>query len=183
MDVKSGNIVFSGKRDSNWYSNSVKYITQSKWSHSFIVAGSALGELSAMECDLDVTLVPWQSQYVEKNADYYEVYNPIKASQEDIDRAAKYCYDNYAEEPYGFLEIPWFVYRIYAKKWFGIDSKTNWSNQGMFCSGLTYNYLVQLGGEYALLVKDFKENTMSPQDLYQLVLARLDLFEFVTKRD
>ena len=182
MDVQQGDISFSGKRASNWYSDGVKAITESKWSHSFIVAGLALGELSAMEADLDVTMVSWQSQYVDKNNDYYEVWRPIKASQSNIEAAAKYCYNNYAEEPYGFLEIPWFIYRIYAKKWFGINATTNWSSSGMFCSGLTYNYLYQLGGEYRDILKDFKDNTMSPQDLYNIVLARPDLFEFVLQR-
>jgi hypothetical protein len=181
-NVKKGDIVFSGKRNSNWYSNIVKYVTNSKWSHSFIIAGDAIGELSALEADLDVTLVSWQSQYVDANKDYYKVCRPIKASQEDIDRATKYCYVNYAEEVYGFLQIPWFVYRIYVKKWFGYSPKVNWSSQGMFCSELTYDYLNQLGGEYKELIKGFNPNTASPQDLDSLQLSRLDLFQFILER-
>ena len=182
MDVQQGDIAFSGKRAWNWYSASVKYITGSKWSHSFILVGSVNDELSVMEADLDVTVVSWQQQYVVANNDYYQVYRPIKASQEDIQRATKYCYDNYAEEVYGFMQIPWFVYRIYAKKWFGINAKKNWSSQGMFCSELTFDYLYQLGGEYRDLLKDFTSETASPQDLDDLVISRPDLFQFVLER-
>jgi hypothetical protein len=103
MDVQKGDITFSGKRKWNFYSRAVMSITQSKWSHSFMILGDVLGELSAMEADLDVTVVSWKAQYVDKNDDYYEVYRPIKASQDDIDRATKYCYDNYPETAYGFL--------------------------------------------------------------------------------
>jgi hypothetical protein len=53
----------------------------------------------------------------------------------------------------------------------------------MFCSQLTYDYLYQLGGEYRDLLKDFTPNTISPQDLYDLVITRPDLFVFVLKRD
>jgi hypothetical protein len=182
IEVKKGDIVFSGKRVFNWYSHIIMYVTSSKWSHSFIIAGDALGELSALEADLDVTMVSWQSQYVTQNNDYYEVYNLVKAAQEDIDRATKYCYDTYAEEVYGFLQIPWFVFRIYAKKWFGYTVKNNWSSQGMFCSELTYDYLYQLGGEYRDLLKGFTPNTASPQDLYNLTLSRPDLFRFIIER-
>ena len=182
MSVQKGDIVFSGKRAWNFYSATVKYITGSKWSHSFLLLGEVNGELSALEADLDVTAVSWQSQYVIKNEDYYQVYRPIKASQEDIDRATQYCYDNYAETAYGFLQIPWFIYRIYAKKWLGITAKKNWSSQGMFCSELTFDYLYQLGGEYRDLLKDFTADTASPQDLYNLALSRIDLFSFVIER-
>lgn len=182
MNVQQGDVAFSGKRKWNFYSAAVKYITGSPWSHSFILLGSVNGEISAMEADLDVTVVSWQSQYVTADNDYYEVYRPIKASQEDIQRATQYCFDNYAEEVYGFLEIPWFIYRIYANKWFGWKPKKNWSSTGMFCSELTYDYLYQLGGEYRDLIKDFTPDTASPADLYNLAKTRLDLFQFVLSR-
>lgn len=177
-----GDIAFSGKRASNWYSDGVKSITNSKWSHTFMLVGDILDELSVMEADLNILTVPWQREYVEKDADYYEVWRPTKASQEDVARATKYCYHNYSGEVYGFLEIPWFVYRIYMKKWFGISVKRNWSSDGIFCSELVYDYLYQLGGEYRDLLKNFTPDTASPQDLYDLVLSRLDLFQFVVQR-
>ena len=183
MDVQQGNIVFSGKRVSNWFSNGVKSITNSKWSHSFFLLGEVMGQMAAIEAELDISVVPWQREYVDKNEDYYEVYRLLKASPEDQDRAAKYCYYNYAEEAYGFFAIPWFVYRIYMKKWFGIKVTNNWSKSGMFCSGLTYNYLDQVGNEYKDVLNDFDQYSLCPQDLYDIILKRPDLFEFVGKRE
>ena len=183
MEVQKGDIAFSGKRASNWYSNGVKSITKSKWSHSFLLMGDACGELSVLEAELSISAVPWQREYVEKDADYYESYRPTSASQEDIDRATKYCYYNYSGEAYGFLEIPWFIYRIYMQRWFGYTPKKNWSSDGIFCSELVFDYLYQLGGEYRDLLKDFTPDTASPQDLYNLVLSRPDLFQFIVKRE
>lgn len=183
MIIQQGDIAFSGKRKSNWYSNAVKAITRSKWSHAFLLMGNACNELSVLESQLNILCVPWIREYVKRDNDYYEVFKPIKASQEDIKRATHYCYYEYSGEVYGFLEIPWFVYRIYAKRWFGYIAKKNWSSDGIFCSELVFEYLYQLDGEYRELLKDFTPDTASPQDLYELVLSRPDLFEFIIKRD
>ena len=69
------------------------------------------------------------------------------------------------------------------QRWFGYTPKKNWSSDGIFCSELVFDYLYQLGGEYRDLLKDFTPDTASPQDLYNLVLSRPDLFQFIVKRE
>src|ERR1051325_10986824 len=139
MQVQAGDIAFSGKRKYNFYSHTVEKITGSKWSHSFFLLGDICGELSALEADLKVQAVPWQREYVEADNDYYEVWRPVKASAEDIARAAKFCYHEYSGEMYGFLEIPWFIWRVLAHCWFGLQPKKNWSTSGIICSELLYD--------------------------------------------
>lgn len=157
-------------------------LTGSKWSHCFFLLGEVCGELSVMEADLKCQVVPWTREYVENNNDYYEVYRPVKASLKEIKNAGSFCFKEYSGEMYGFLQIPWFIYRILVHRLFGSNPKKNWSTSGVICSESLYDYLFQLGGKYRDLVKDLGPDITSPEDLYRLVLSRTDLFEFVGKR-
>ena len=181
MIAQAGDVVFSGKRAFNFYSRIVMHVTGSRWSHCFPVVGDALGELSALESDLDVTLVSFHQQYEVKNADYYEVWRPVKASADDVALTGKYVYDNFAEEPYGFFKPIWFLLRAVLAR-VGIHLSRNWFHGGIVCSGLLYWYISALNKEYAEALYGLSADTASPQDLYAIVKARPDLFQYVGAR-
>lgn len=180
IQVQAGDLVFSGKRKPGWYSTIVMWATRSKFSHCFPIVGTALGELCALEADLDVTMVSWQAEYVDKQIDYYEVWRPVKAPDDAIAFAGKYCFDHFAEEVYGFSAIPWFLARSILAR-VGVRLKRNWFT-GMVCSSLLYEYWKALGTPYTQMLTPFASNTVDPQELRDLVSANRDCFVFVGER-
>jgi len=182
MIVQAGDIAFSGKRSNSFYSRVVMWATKSKWSHCFPIIGEAMGELSVLEADLDVTMVSFQQMYVNQDKDYYDIYRPIKSSPEAIAAAGKSLYINLAEESYGFLQPLWFLLKMLLQR-ANIKLKgKNWFASGIVCSGVLYDYLIALGGEYAQLVSDTGVNNCTPEELYQKVLTRNDLFVLIGSR-
>lgn len=181
--IQQGDIAFSGKAKWSFYSRGVMWFTKSRWSHCFFLLGDVCGHLSVLESELNVQTVPFEREYIQKQVDYYEIYRLTAASQEDLQRAAKESYHLMSGQMYGFLQIPWFMYRAAMKRWFGLDRHKNWSTGGVICSELLYNYIYAVGGEYRELLKDFGPDNVSPQDLYDIALARPDLFQFITKRE
>lgn len=175
--IQSGDIAFSGKRKPGFYSRTVMRLTKSKWSHCFPVVGTALDQLSVLESDLDVTMVSFHEMYELRNIDYYEMWRPTKATQDAIKAAGEYVYINFAEEEYGFLQPLWFMLRQ-----LGFPLHRNFFRSGLVCSGLLYEYMKRLGPEYADTLKNFDAYNSSPQDLYDIVRARTDLFTFVLMR-
>mgnify|MGYP002353996246 FL=1 len=179
--IRPGMIGFGGKR-SGFYPNAVRFFTKSKWSHCFVVINQVFGEVSVIEADLKVQVVPFHREYVEKNADYYEVWEPIAATDSDVLRATSSVYLQDAGKIYGFLQIPWFAFRA-VMRFFGVELRRNWYRDGEICSELLWNYLMQLGPKYKNAFSVFTEDECSPEDLYDIVLIRPDLFQLVTKRD
>lgn len=180
--LKAGDFGFGGKR-SGWYPRSVRWFTSSRWSHCFVVMPEYLGELSVLEADLKVQLVPFQKEYVEKNADYYEIWRPKVASESQVWKACAEIYRDDAGELYGFLQILWFAFRQGLGK-LGIRvGGRNWFPQGEICSETLWAYLSRLPGEAGLLARQMGEDECSPEDLYRMVKSRPDLFEPVGRRD
>lgn len=179
--IRAGDMGFGGKRK-GWYPAAVRWFTRSRWSHCFIVMPEYLGEISVLEADLKVQLVPFQKEYVEKDADYYEIWRPISASSAEILEACRSLYKSDAGEIYGFMQIPWFAARSLLAK-IGIKLSKNWFPAGEICSETPWTYLRSLSNGYCGLSILFGENETSPEDVYNFVVSRPDLFELVTRRD
>lgn len=179
--VRPGDVGFGGKR-SGFYPNAVRWFTRSRWSHCFVVTPPFLGEISVIETDLKVQLVSFQKEYVEKNADYYEIWRPIAATEEQIYEACRKVYLIQAGSIYGFLQIPWFALRAMCG-WIGITLRRNPFPDGEICSELLWEYLVALGDNYREAFSFYTENECSPEDLYAIAKGRPDLFEFVIMRE
>jgi len=180
--IISGDIGFAGKRKSTFYSRAVKWFTKSRWSHNFVVMPKFIGELCVLEAEVNVVLRLFEKEYVEKNNDYYEVWRPKKATPKEIVDAARESFKTDAGEIYGFMQIPWFAARSLLSR-VGINLSKNWFPSGEICSETLWGYLYNLGGEYRLEAEKLGENECSPQDLYDLVKKREDLFSFVYMRE
>jgi hypothetical protein len=179
--VQPGDIGFGGKR-AGFYPSAVRLFTKSKWSHCFVITPPVLGEISVIEADLKVQVVPFHKEYILKDADYYEVWRPIRSNESLLYSAVADLYKKDAGEIYGFLQIPWFAIRSLLGK-VGIKISKNWFPSGEICSETLWQYMHNLGGEYRKAVELLGENESSPADLYNIVKDRNDLFEFVLRRD
>lgn len=179
--IRAGDIGFGGKRK-GFYPKAVRWFTSSRWSHNFFVTPPVLGELSVLEADLKVQLVPFQKEYIEKNADYWEIWRPIKANESRVYQSSAETYLLEAGEIYGFAQILWFAVRQLLSK-LGISiAGRNWFPDGTICSETLWKYLVALGGDYKAAFYHLGENEASPEDIYRIVKARPDLFEFVMEK-
>jgi hypothetical protein len=180
MNIRPGDVGFAGKRE-GWYPRAVRYFTQSRWSHCFVVTQPVFNVLSVIEADVMVVLRPFEQEYVEKNNDYYEIWRPTKATPAQVEKATNEVYKNQSGVIYGFLQIPWFAIRAMAQK-VGIELKSNPFPSGIICSETQWAYFMALGGEYAGLFNQLTQNEVSPEDLYKLVKNNPQLFEFIGKR-
>lgn len=176
-----GDIAFSTKADSGWYSKSVRFFTKSQWSHCFFLSEDYLDEAQVWEIDLKAQLVPFKKEYIEKQIDVYEMFRPTITNKSKIRAAAQECINGTAGETYGFLEIPWFAVRSLLSK-IGVHLKENVNKDGVICSEALFIYLSSLGGGYANAFSQFTRDEVSPEDLYKVVKERTDLFEFIGSR-
>lgn len=182
MDIQTGDIVFSGRR-SGFYPNAVRFFTQSKWSHCFFIMGMVADELAVLEADMHCQVVPFHREYEIKNDDYYEIYRPIKVSNEEIKDVSNNTYIQFSGEIYGFLQPLWFAFDSICKK-IGINSGRQWFPNGIVCSGVLAAFLLELNSNYKEAFKEYETiNRVNPEELYQIVKTRPDLFEYIGKRD
>lgn len=182
MDIQVGDIVFSGRR-SGFFPKGVRFFTNSKWSHCFFIMTDVAGEKAVLEADMHCQVVPWYREYEIKNEDYYEVYRPIQATNEEKINAANATYNQMSGEIYGFLQIIWFMWDSICKK-LHLNSGRQWFPNGIVCSGVQDKYLQSLNHKTATAFEIYKEiNRVNPQELYEVVTARPDLFEYIGKRD
>ena len=179
---KAGDIAFSYPVELGFYSRGVRFFTKSFWSHSFHLSIDYLGQRMVFETDLKAQLVPFEKEYIEKKADAYEIWRPIKATAPEILHATKHSYFSIAGETYGFLSIPWFAVREMV---YWITKKKLWKNfktEGAICSESLIVYIQALGGEYLEAFKSLTRDETSPEDIYRIVKSRPDLFELIGSR-
>lgn len=179
---QAGDIAFSHPVKLGFYSKAVRFLTKSKWSHCFFMPHDYLGYVSVMEADLCVQMVPFKKEYIEKENDCYEIYRPIKATRMDIIKSSQKCFELDTGKAYGFLEIPWHAVKAILG-WFGIKLENNPIDTGEICNEVLYSYLKNLGGEYEKAISQLKSSDTNPEEIYKIVLDRVDLFEFIGKRD
>jgi hypothetical protein len=118
-----------------------------------------------------------------KTADVWEIYRPIKASKEDIDRANLYLLNNTSGVIYGVFQRYWFIIDWALNK-IGFRSKRkNFWPHGIICSEALYLYIRELGGEYAQSVSHLSENKVDPDELYLVIRNRLDLWLFIDNKE
>lgn len=174
--MEYGYVCFAYSKN-EWIAKAIAWFTKSKWSHTFLTAPPMLGKEMVMEAGAGgVEMVTFDKAYRNDPTQAYEVYR-VKVSQEIIDEAIAKCMDK-LELPYGYLEYPWFIWR-YLNRWLGRDIKgqDNWSTDKEVCAGLVDIYIDELG--LSVLSKDFGNNSISAQDIYEIVKSHPELFELV----
>lgn len=178
--MEYGHVCFAFSKN-EWIAKAIAWFTKSQWSHTFLTVPPMLGKEMVMEAGGGgVEMVTFDQAYRNNSGQKYEVYR-VKLSPETINQAISKCMDK-LEMPYGYLEYPWFIWR-FMNKWVGRDIKAqdNWSTNLEVCAGLVDIYLDELGLQ--ALSKDFGNNAISAQDIYEIVKAHPELFELVESKD
>lgn len=162
-----------------WYDWCISKVTSSQWSHSFITIPPILGREMTLEAvSSGVSVCQFDIEYRDNPKVKYEVYQ-FKIHNDKMDFAIIQCM-NKLESSYGFLEYPWLIWRS-INKIFGVDikSQNNWCQEGTICSGLVRAYIENCGYK---LFTNFGKDAPTPQDVYEIVQSRKDLFELVEKK-
>lgn len=178
--MEYGHVCFAYSKN-EWIAKAIAWFTKSQWSHTFITVPPMLGKEMVMEAgEGGVEMVMFDQAYRNNPDQKYEVYR-VKLPQATIDNAIAKCMDK-LEVPYGYLEYVWFIWR-YLNMWFGRDIKSqdNWSTSKEVCAGLVDIYNDELGLQ--ALSDVFGNNSISAQDIYEIVKAHPELFELVESKD
>lgn len=176
--IKQGDIAFSKPINPGFYSKSVMYFTNSNWSHCFLICPEYLETLMVIEADVEVQLVSFKQEYIDKQDDIYYIFRPIAATEEEKILACKKTILEMSGKTYGFLQIPWFAIRETLKKLTGLVLTKNINTSGIICSELVIYYLKSLNSKYNELFKDLKIDETSPEDIFRIV-ENSELFEKV----
>ena len=184
--VEKGMIGFS-INSGNWLSKIISFFTESKFSHSFLIFEDIFGEPSVIEASEKVQIVPFARNYIENPNEYFEIFK-IKdglVTEEDINKALLEVYNHESGDLYGFLQLPWFIWRwLCTKIGFDIKNEKNWSASGTICSKLVWTYLISLPPVISSLFSEFKEgNSVSPQDIYVCVQKNPEIFMYLSIKD
>lgn len=175
-----GHVCFAYSKN-EWIAKAIAWFTRSKWSHSFITVPKILNKEMVMEAASGGTeMITFDQGYRNNPNQSYEIYR-LKVDPATIDKGILKCLDN-LEMPYGFLQYPWFMWRS-LNRLFGRDIKKqdNWSQKNEVCSGLVESFL--WGCDLDSLFADFGSNSVTAQDVYNIVLAHPELFELIEKKD
>lgn len=182
--IPKGSIGFSNNKTS-FIGKLIRLFTNSGITHSFIITFPRGNDVWFEEASNVVAEGKFENNYVNDPNTSYWVYK-IKdglVPEATTDTALQYCLDNYLGVEYGFFQLLWFPYRWLMSK-FGKDirKQKNWMSDGVICSELVYDYLTQLGPQFADLVKDFNSDTIQAQDILDIVIAHPELFELVDQK-
>lgn len=154
----------------------VRYFTRSKWSHCFAFTQDLFGEPAIIEASLTVDVVPFKRNYLYDPDETYEIWEILNVPHPNGYLAQKAIYEKYSGTEYGFLQIPYFMFK-------GLGLKSNPFSSGIICSELVYLLLRELGGIYALSVGHLERDDVSAQDLYEVFQANPHLYRQIEVKE
>lgn len=169
-----GHIVLADTK-SGFIPNTIKWITASEFSHSFVTIPDILGIpmcIEAAENGVDTTR--FDTGYVDNQGEGYEVWS-VNVPQDVKDAAIKSLLND-LETNYGFLQFPWFIWRA-INRVFGRDikSQNNWDTNGMICSQVCCAYLTACG--LSAVFAGYGNGSICPQDLQNIFKAYPQYFQ------
>ena len=148
-------------------------------SHAFVVGFKENGLVpSAFEASLKIQKVP-MTNYTSDPNQYFELWRIANVPQDQIDKAVLQLYLDYAGKDYGYLELPWFIWRkLNALVGRDIRSQANWSSVGTFCSQLAFDLMDGILFSSTIFAP-YHANTCTPEDLRQLFRQYPKIFTMV----
>jgi hypothetical protein len=170
--------------DKNTLSRLIRFFTRSKVSHTFLIQQPIGGNVVAQEAALVVQCVPFEAWYVNSPVREYVLYRPKNIEDAFIKEALDKSFIDYAGQQYGWLQCLWFSWRWFAGI-FGIDvrKETNWYPDGVLCTEIIYDYLINLGPQFAVTMVGVNKDTVDAQDILTAFQMRPDLFELVEEKN
>ena len=174
--MEYGHIVLASTK-SGVVPSAIKFITKSQYSHSFITAPTIVGLPMCVEAaESGIDMIRFDDAYTQNAAENIEIWE-VLISDEMKDKGLVAVFDK-LETSYGFLELPWFVWR-WMNRLVGRDikSQNNWSKNGTICSQLCRIYLTATG--LGSLFEGYGKGAVAPQDLSVVMNANPQLFKKV----
>lgn len=159
----------------------IKFVTRSKWSHSFITVPNMLDVEMALEsASSGVSMCSFDKHYRTDDGQGYRVYR-FKADQGSKDKSIVSLLTE-LQTGYGFLELPWFAWRAICA-WLKCDirAQDNWSQAGTICSELVAQYITNAG--YPQLFTSFGKGSVNAQDIFEICESHPEIFELVENKD
>jgi len=153
-----GAVGFSSRR-ANFLSRAIRWFTQSRWSHVFVVYQQEPEQLIIEASTFQVQLVPI-AKYDSKKYDVM-IISADGFSPEDVRRGLDKA-KGYIEKTYGWLQLVGFIPVLFWKRLTG-QSVPNPAKGGVVCSELVLQYLrgLEPGGRW----DSMDRNSVSPEDL------------------
>ena len=171
-----GQIVLAGSK-SGFVPSAIKILTKSKFSHSLITAPDMVKLPMCVEAaENGISVIRFDLAYTQnasENIEIWEVLVPNAAKDAGLTAA----FDK-LEKSYGFLELPWFIWR-WMNTLVGRDirAQNNWSHNGTICSQLCRIYLTKAG--LGSLFESYGKGSVAPQDISAIMNANPKFFKKV----
>jgi len=156
---------YKGKGISGWISNAIRWFTEGKFSHTFIVVEHSVFGVLIMEANGKEVIITRLSKYFEKGYEFELWKCNVEPSR--INRSLDYISKNFLEKCYGWLQCIGFIFVWFGKKVL-LKKMNNPFGSGIICSELVLKYMQSLGVDEAL---GLDRNNTTPEDIYELVTA------------
>ena len=163
-------------RSNTFFGWGIRFVTASKWSHSFVV----IDEETVLEANKRVEETPLSFYRNHPNASY-ELYRIVKADPDRVTRAIGHICRVYTGNEYGYLQIPFFLFRA-VYRWLGKQYESKTWTAGTICSELVYVYQELVADWFVGVDSSIDSDTCSPQDLYEIVKANPDCYQLIERK-
>lgn len=184
--MKVGNIVVVNSTKGGFLSWAIRWITGCPYTHCAIGAGDVVGIPSIYEAQILISIGP-ETHITEDLTSEYEEYEVIGMSQDQLLPLVSYLYDLYAEHQYGFLQLPWYIYRR-AGELLGYDmrAKVNpFNKKEVVCSVLDFYLILGISSQFPELAKTcepYSPHSVHPGDVALIVHKHPEIFKLKRSR-
>ena len=156
------------------FSVAQRLVTGKPYTHTALGIGDIAGYDSVFEADLIVGCRPFNRIYLNHQFDY-EQWRPVGWSDSEIKDILTYLYNEYAENEYGFGQIPWLAWvKLMGKLGVDLRKAKSWFPGGTICTQLVWHYLDSLAniGNNTLLknkVNEWTDHNLCASDIADIV--------------
>jgi hypothetical protein len=174
--MEYGHIVITNTKK-GWVQAAIRYFTGSKFSHSLFTIPQVVGKQMGVEAAaVGVEALCFDTHYRFNPNVAYKIFR-FRADPAKKDVAIGRALES-LQDGYGYLELPWFIWRwLNAKFGRDIRKQNNWYEGGKICSEITAQYICDAG--YPHLFAGFGKGAINAQDVLEVCEAHPELFELV----
>lgn len=169
--LELGDIIIMNNKAKGFYRWAIRLVTGKPYTHTAVGIGDIAGINSIFEADLCMATTPTDKTINDPLIDY-EIYY-VNVPETFKAQMVSELYKAYAGDVYGFLQLPWYLYRRIAL-WFGVDIKghRNWFTGGEVCSEMEFYYLMSISNFFPKLktvLDTYTSDTASPGDIADII--------------
>ena len=181
---KCGSIDLLDNENGNFLSKAIRFFTNSTISHTDFTMGKIVKEESVLSAQALMSVLPlctyfWDEYFT------FTIYEIEGVPEKELEKIVRAMYIDFAGKKYGFMQLPWFIYRWFMER-LGKDVRKqhNWFAKNNICSELVWMYLVKVskGRDYGRFpelyakLNEWNRDTVSPQDIKVIVESFPEIF-------